>query len=63
MWSELARLYVSFPELGGAWTRCHREVPLQRFSFNLVYRIVEGDAVIVAVAHKRRRPGYWRRRT
>jgi hypothetical protein len=38
-------------------------VPLQRFSFNLVYRNFRGEAVVVAVAHKRRRPGYWRGRT
>ena len=39
------------------------EVSLQRFSFNLVYRKFGDETVVVAVAHKRRRPGYWRGRT
>jgi plasmid stabilization system protein ParE len=55
-------LLCEFPRIGRRLDSLHRAVPLQRFSFNLVYRITGGDPVIVAVAHKRRRPGYWRRR-
>jgi hypothetical protein len=40
----------------------HREVPLQRFAFNLIYRIRDDEVIVIAVAHKRRRPGYWRLR-
>ncbi len=58
-----SRLLCEFPRIGRRLDSLHRAVPLQRFSFNLVYRIVDRNAVIVAVAHKRRRPGYWRRRT
>lgn len=32
------------------------------FPFSLVYRVRNGDVEIVAVAHHRRRPGYWRSR-
>lgn len=32
------------------------------FPFSLVYRVRNGDVEIVAVAHHRRRPGYWRGR-
>jgi hypothetical protein len=36
---------------------------LAKFSFDLVY-IVEADSIVVlALAHHRRRPGYWRART
>jgi len=55
-------LLSQFSQIGRRLDSMHRAVPLQRFSFNLVYRIADGEAVIVAVAHKRRRPGYWRPR-
>lgn len=32
------------------------------FPYRVVYFVHENDVVIVAVAHERRRPGYWRRR-
>jgi len=32
---------------------------LQRFPFNVLYRVVSGAVQILAVAHHRRRPGYW----
>ena len=35
---------------------------LSALSFSLVYRVRNGEIEIVAVAHHRRRPGYWRRR-
>ncbi|HEV7521141.1 MAG TPA: type II toxin-antitoxin system RelE/ParE family toxin [Candidatus Angelobacter sp.] len=40
-----------------------RRVPLVRFPFSLVYREKSSDIVqIVAVAHGRRRPNYWKAR-
>jgi plasmid stabilization system protein ParE len=35
---------------------------LRRFPFSLVFRETAGGVEIVAVAHSRRRPGYWRDR-
>jgi plasmid stabilization system protein ParE len=32
---------------------------LQRFPFNIFYLTRETEIVIVAVAHQKRRPGYW----
>src|SRR5216684_3724703 len=46
-------LLRQFPQIGRRLDAMHRAIPLQRFSFNLVYRIVDGQSVIVAVAHKR----------
>ncbi len=40
-------------------TRCF---VLQRFPFNIFYRAGPTEIVIVAVAHQKRRPGYWRNR-
>lgn len=34
----------------------------KRFPFLLVYRVKDGSAQVLAVAHGRRRPGYWRDR-
>jgi hypothetical protein len=44
--------------------RHYRWVRTRRFPYILYYRLVDADEVlIVAVAHARRRPGYWLRRS
>ncbi len=35
---------------------------LRRFPFALLIGTLEGERVVVAVAHERRRPGYWSKR-
>lgn len=35
---------------------------LKRFPFRIVYRIEPTRILVVAVAHAKRRPGYWKRR-
>ena len=40
-----------------------RKFVLQRFPFNIFYRVGETEIVIVAVAHQKRRPSYWSDRT
>jgi len=37
-----------------------RAVVLERFPFKVLYRVSSNVIVVVAVAHDRRRPGYWR---
>ncbi|MFB3820344.1 MAG: type II toxin-antitoxin system RelE/ParE family toxin, partial [Candidatus Methylomirabilales bacterium] len=39
-----------------------RRVVVARFPYSIVYREDAESIVIVAVAHQRRRPGYWRGR-
>lgn len=39
-----------------------RKFILKRFPFNIFYRTEETEIVIVAVAHQKRRPGYWSNR-
>jgi plasmid stabilization system protein ParE len=40
-----------------------RRAHVRRFPFSLLFRLLAGDIIeILAVAHDRRRPGYWRRR-
>jgi hypothetical protein len=39
-----------------------RRYVFPRFPFSLLYRVLEGNVEIIAVAHGKRRPGYWRTR-
>lgn len=39
-----------------------RECPLKRFPFRIVYRVVDDRVLIMAIAHTRRRPSFWRDR-
>jgi plasmid stabilization system protein ParE len=41
----------------------HRECPVKKFPFRVVYRLVDDRVLVVAIAHAKRRPGYWRHRT
>lgn len=38
-----------------------RRVPLARFPYHLPYVVIEDHVRVLAVAHDRRRPGYWAR--
>jgi plasmid stabilization system protein ParE len=40
----------------------YRYYPLRRFPFRIIYRRHEDWIRIVAFAHAKRRPGYWKRR-
>lgn len=40
-----------------------RRVPVARFPHNLPYIVMDEVVVVLAVAHDRRLPGYWKRRT
>ena len=53
---HLARM----PEGGSRVHGRTRRLPLSRFPFWLLYRAYAERNVIAAVAHQRRRPGYWR---
>jgi toxin ParE1/3/4 len=60
--TRIAELASAHPGLGTTTSRGRRLMPFRRFPYTLIYR-VDGDAVrIGAVAHQRRRPGYWRAR-
>ncbi len=39
-----------------------RRLLVARFPYQVVYRLREADIVIVAFAHLKRRPGYWKQR-
>lgn len=50
------------PEAGAPYLGNTRRVLLRRFPFFVVYRVLDKRVQIVAVAHARRRPGYWGKR-
>lgn len=50
------------PRIGVPLGRKFRKTILRRFPFSIVYADRDAEIVIVAVAHQRRRPGYWRGR-
>jgi toxin ParE1/3/4 len=47
------------PNTGSPYLGHTRRVMLRRFPFFVVYRVRGDNVQIVAVAHARRRPGYW----
>jgi plasmid stabilization system protein ParE len=53
---------VADPEQFARIDSIHRECPVRRFPFRIVYRIEPTRILIVALAHAKRRPGYWRHR-
>ncbi len=54
------RLYPR--SIHGGLKREVRACSLRGFPFSVIYQILESEIVILAVAHHRHRPGYWRRR-
>ena len=52
------------PEIGSVTSadRQTRRVLVPRFPYQIVYRLRPDEIVIVAVAHLKRRPGYWQTR-
>jgi plasmid stabilization system protein ParE len=60
---EKIRRIIQFPNAHPPLRGGFRRILLARFPYQIVYR-VEGETIrIYAVAHLKRRPGYWRKRT
>lgn len=55
-------LVREFPDAGSPVGPNRRRVLIARFPYSIVYRQEPNSILIVAIAHQRRRPGYWRRR-
>ena len=60
--TEVRRVVVLLcdtPGIGAAIDPLRRQFPLRRFPFRVIYR-VSGDTLrILALAHRRQRPGFW----
>lgn len=53
---------VERPLSGKPLTKLVRTFRLHTFRYNVIYVVDADEIVIVAVAHHRRRPGYWQSR-
>lgn len=56
------RLVVEHPQLGVPISKNARAMMFRGFPYRLIYRNASDTVFIVAVAHQRRRPGYWAKR-
>jgi plasmid stabilization system protein ParE len=52
----------AFPESGAKFSSATRGRITANFPFWVIYRADEAEVTVIAVAHQRRKPGYWRRR-
>lgn len=50
------------PKLGRSVSRNLRRAVFPRFPFSIIYAEESDFILVVAVAHQKRRPGYWRTR-
>ncbi|WP_165070370.1 type II toxin-antitoxin system RelE/ParE family toxin [Paludisphaera rhizosphaerae] len=56
---EAIQAIRSHPEMFPRCDEVHRYVLLRRFPYSLIYRVEGESATIFAVAHSKRRTGYW----
>jgi plasmid stabilization system protein ParE len=62
---EVGRAFDEIAEAPGMWPvhlEGTRRFLLHRFPYEVVYRVRGEHVLVVAVAHCKRRPGYWRER-
>ena len=51
-----------FPNRWPRFGKNTRRYIFPRFPFSLIYRIKDRDVEVIAVAHDKRKPGYWKSR-
>ena len=57
--NRVLELLCAHPELGAIWRREWRRFPARKFPYSIVYYIRGEEIRVVALAHHRRKPGYW----
>ena len=63
--SEVERAVKSIAESPNTWPVIQSELRrrlIKRFPFGILYRVESEEIVVIAVAHLRRKPGYWKER-
>lgn len=58
-----AALLLEYAEIGPLVDTHLRKLVLDRFPYSLIYSISSEMIYVLAVAHERRKPGYWQART
>jgi toxin ParE1/3/4 len=59
---RISAFVASRPTAGAPLGQQLRRISVRRFPFTIIYRLSSSGVDILAVAHQRRRPGYWRDR-
>jgi len=59
--ASLAKI-VSFPQLQPPYTRNTRKRVLERFPYSVIFQERNDIILVIAIAHAKRRPGYWAKR-
>lgn len=57
-----ANLVLDNPLLGAVFRSTRRRYILRQFPYSIIYQVTAEELRILAVAHHRRRPGYWAQR-
>ncbi len=47
------------PLLGAVWRENTRRFALRRFPYSIIYQVTDETLRVIALAHQRRKPGYW----
>ncbi|MDP9360218.1 MAG: type II toxin-antitoxin system RelE/ParE family toxin [Acidobacteriota bacterium] len=55
-------LLMEFPSIGKSVGAAVHRRTLSDWPYSIYYRLRDEELIIIAVAHHRRRPGYWRSR-
>ena len=59
---DTVTLIAERPLIGKPITKQVRKFRLRKFRYNVIYVVDDQEVIVVAVAHHRRRPRYWRSR-
>lgn len=62
VWETVERI-KKFPETWYPLSDSIHRCQTNRFPYGLIYAVSDGEILIIAVAHNRRAPEYWRPRT
>ena len=57
-----ANFILANPLIGAVFRGTRRHYILRRFPYSIIYQVATEELRILAVAHHRRRPGYWAQR-
>lgn len=60
--AETTERIASSPEGGSSMESGLRRRLVPGFPFSVIYRVADDAALVLAIAHQHRRPGYWNRR-
>jgi len=54
-------LLLANPAIGGTFSRRFQQFSLRRFPYRIIYRLLNDELHILAIAHHRRHPAAWRK--